>query len=281
MRSPADELGLAAFIRIVEIDQRSQDALVGGAGLVIEMAAILLAGPIAQDLERLALAHIGAAGGGEAAVERVDRGVFDQPVHRRPVRGADRIAQARAVIVGDQRRRIARLGDQREEGAFLCAEQAGEQRDMGRFAEPFDGRERAGIAVWRKVHRRDQRQHLRAAAVPAGFRRQPGERGGPVARTGKAAGEQIGIGPDRDRMPGLARPADQLAALGEMLLDPVAAPIHVGEREQCLGVARCSQPADDQGCIIDPSRRPQGPRFGKLRVRGHAAGHGSSGWRGI
>lgn len=45
------------------------------------MAAIMLAGAIAQDLERLTLVHPRAADRRQSAVENMDQGIFDQPMY--------------------------------------------------------------------------------------------------------------------------------------------------------------------------------------------------------
>src|SRR5688572_28447095 len=55
------EGGLAALIGIVEIDQSGLHPWIVGSGDEVEMVAILLAWPVAQDLERLALVIAGPA----------------------------------------------------------------------------------------------------------------------------------------------------------------------------------------------------------------------------
>jgi len=76
--TPAAVKAVSPPVIVIEINKEGEDALLirRDVGQRVAMLAVLLAGGVAQHLQRFAGADVSAAGGGEAAVERVDRRVL-------------------------------------------------------------------------------------------------------------------------------------------------------------------------------------------------------------
>lgn len=81
-QSRGDEAGFSALIILIQINERGQESLILRGSNKVQMIAILLAGAIAQELERLALLGVRATDCCEAAIERMDGRILDQPVDR-------------------------------------------------------------------------------------------------------------------------------------------------------------------------------------------------------
>lgn len=200
-----DEASLAAFIIVIKIDEGGQMALILRRPDEIEMLAILLARLIAQYLQRFALVEGGPARGGQAAIERVNGRILDQPIEGRSIGRADRVLDETPRLIVDSRGLIAGIGNLLQEIALGLGKERREQADRRRLAQLLSVRHRNRVAFRVQLHPVDNRERPRPARIGSRFLAKPGERETPVARPGDAAAQKIGVDGPGPPVPRIAR----------------------------------------------------------------------------
>src|SRR5690349_17629983 len=80
------EGGLTAFIIFIQVNERRQVPLVGGAGDRVDVRQIFLPWRITEDLERLALGDAGAGRDRDPLVDRMDKQILLRRVEAHPAR---------------------------------------------------------------------------------------------------------------------------------------------------------------------------------------------------